>query len=301
MQRDKNAETFDIWADNNPIMEKAYEHGNIRIRKVNPASKLCILYFSGNGLYFPNDRETFEAVIGQKDRYEWERVSQSSHLKKRVGKEIFVRDIYKQWYVQGINKTLDSADKLAEYLKKETEGYRVVTAGNSAGGYAAVLFGLLLKADVVFDFSGQFEIESLVDTEGFFLKKYRQCPSKTRYYNLVPMLKKSRVPVMYFYPCRCGNDIRQHSLVENIDNVYSFPFDLEEHGATMYGVNYPYIFTKSAEELKTLHGTLQGKPISQKKFLFQSAGKILGTWCLLRKSAEGIVRRAGSVAGWRII
>ena len=61
----------------------------------------------------------------------------------------FVRDVYKQWYLKGVNAEIDSIEKLYEFLKAETEGYQIVTVGSSAGGYAAVLFGYLLNATKV--------------------------------------------------------------------------------------------------------------------------------------------------------
>ena len=39
--------------------------------------------------------------------------------------------------------------KLTEFLKKETEGYDVVTIGSSAGAYAAIICGSLLHSKMV--------------------------------------------------------------------------------------------------------------------------------------------------------
>ena len=52
---------------------------------------------------------------------------------------IFVRDMWKQWYINGINQKIDSVEKVIEFLRTETENMRVTTVGNSSGGYMATL------------------------------------------------------------------------------------------------------------------------------------------------------------------
>jgi pimeloyl-ACP methyl ester carboxylesterase len=73
-------------------------------------------------------------------------------------KRLFVRDLRQAWYHRGIpghGTTLTSvADALRELLARH-EVDRLVVTGNSAGGYAALLFGTLLRADVVLCFAPQ--------------------------------------------------------------------------------------------------------------------------------------------------
>jgi hypothetical protein len=86
---------------------------------------------------------------------------------KNAGKLIFVRDIFKSWYVCGISDRYSSIDDMIDFLKEETKGYKVITVGNSAGGYMAVLAGVLLGAERVFNFSGQYSlriIENCIET-----------------------------------------------------------------------------------------------------------------------------------------
>ena len=40
---------------------------------------------------------------------------------------IFVRDMWKQWYINGINQKIDSVEKVIEFLRTETENMRVTT------------------------------------------------------------------------------------------------------------------------------------------------------------------------------
>jgi hypothetical protein len=73
-------------------------------------------------------------------------------------KRLFVRDLRQAWYHRGMPEygtTLASvADGLGE-LVAEHEVDRLVMAGNSAGGYAALVFGTLLRADTVLSFAPQ--------------------------------------------------------------------------------------------------------------------------------------------------
>ena len=73
-------------------------------------------------------------------------------------KRLFVRDLHQAWYHRGMpghGTTLTSvADSLGELVARH-EVDRLVVTGNSAGGYAALVFGTLLRADVVLCFAPQ--------------------------------------------------------------------------------------------------------------------------------------------------
>jgi pimeloyl-ACP methyl ester carboxylesterase len=73
-------------------------------------------------------------------------------------KRLFVRDIHQSWYQRGIpgdGSTIDeTAHALAELISRHGVR-RLVTAGSSAGGYAALVFGTLLEADTVLSFGPQ--------------------------------------------------------------------------------------------------------------------------------------------------
>ena len=100
----------------------------------------CAIYFSSNDIYYPNLEGIFTKRIVNKNFYEW------YHTRiNRASKHIFIRDVFKQWYLAGINAKIDSPEKLAAFLKQETQDYtNVITLGSSAGGYAAILYGSLI-------------------------------------------------------------------------------------------------------------------------------------------------------------
>lgn len=100
-----------------------------------------------------------------KDRYEWYNLRV-----QRASKHIFVRDVYKQWYATGLNKSIPDVDSMLFFFQKECEGYNeIVTVGSSAGGYAAILLGTKLKASVCFSFNAQWELFSSVERNGIII------------------------------------------------------------------------------------------------------------------------------------
>jgi hypothetical protein len=73
-------------------------------------------------------------------------------------KRLFVRDLLQAWYHRGIPGHGATIEEASASLGELLAGHgvrRLVTAGNSAGAYAAMLFGTLLGADVVLGFAPQ--------------------------------------------------------------------------------------------------------------------------------------------------
>lgn len=81
---------------------------------------VCAIYFSSNDIYFPNTEEIFRKRIVEKNFFEW------YHTRVKARKHIFVRDVFKQWYIEGINTIINSPEKMEEWLKTETLGYQVI-------------------------------------------------------------------------------------------------------------------------------------------------------------------------------
>jgi len=73
-------------------------------------------------------------------------------------KKLFLRDIRQAWYQDGVPGFGNTVDEIATHLKGQIAqqgSNRVVMIGNSAGGFAALLFGWLLEVDEVIAFSPQ--------------------------------------------------------------------------------------------------------------------------------------------------
>ncbi|HLL92452.1 MAG TPA: hypothetical protein VK252_05885 [Solirubrobacteraceae bacterium] len=80
-------------------------------------------------------------------------------------KRLFVRDLRQAWYHRGLpghGTTLASVTQTLRELISANEVQRLVVTGNSAGGYAALLFGTLLGADTVLSFAPQTTLDMSV-------------------------------------------------------------------------------------------------------------------------------------------
>ena len=238
---------FDI-----PEMCTAYrEQLNYKIINQNQDNQLCIIYFSSNGLYYPNTSEVFQKTILTDNRFEWEK-----NILPSARKVILLRDITKQWYWNGINTTLNSIEKVADFLHAETTGMEVTCVGSSAGGYAAVLFGYLLGASRVFAFSGQFSLKGSLTNEQIPLNptivKLHSMPEFSNYFELMDSVKQGATPVFYFYPALSEMDIEQADFVKSFENIYPFGFALSIHGETCYPINFLNLFSMPTNSLIAL-------------------------------------------------
>lgn len=248
-------ENLELWQSSK--MEEAYAGQNYKEIVWNKSNKICIIFFSSNGLYYPNTMHEFERSIIREDRYEWESTAVSSEIQQYAGKVILVRDVYKQWYVKGINHTYNSIDMLLALLIRLTEGYEVVTVGSSSGGYAAVLFGIVLRAKKIYSFSGQFSIEDEVK-DYYWLSKYSEYADRACYYNLSNFLVGNNIPIFYFYPAKCDQDIMQYNLIKANPSINIFALDCSIHGKTLNSDDMPWLLSRNVETLKWLCHKFKG-------------------------------------------
>jgi hypothetical protein len=259
---------FDI-----PEMMNVYtNHRNYEIIDFNNEDDRCIIYFSSNGLYYPNNPETFHHEIIENNRFEWKR-----NIPQFVKRVIFLRDVTKQWYWGGINANINSLEKLAFFLGQQTCGLRVICIGNSSGGYAATLFGCILNASHVFNFSGQYSLLHQLQTDysrelNPTLVKYENSKDYQKYLSIVRYVKTSHTPIFYFFPAKCDQDIEQNKLVENIKSVYEFKFDTKVHGSTCYEINFLDIFCQSRENIQQIHLDNKNSLISPLLFSIKISG-----------------------------
>lgn len=114
-------------------------------------------------------------------------------LKNIPTKKIFVRDPHMLWYHKGIPGIGSNVDEIADYLKgilHQANPKRTLMVGNSAGGYAAILFGVLTEADEVHAFVPQ---SKLLNKNDFRNKKnldklHSQVGTENKYYDLNSLL-----------------------------------------------------------------------------------------------------------------
>lgn len=208
----------------------------------------CAIYFCSNDIYYPNTKEIFQKRIVDKNFFEW----YHSRISKAY-KHIFIRDIFKQWYLAGINKNINSPKKLIEFLKKETYGYKVITIGSSAGGYAAILYGSFINTQYILAFNPQYELKSLLErsSEAINPLLFRIKDERIQYFDIIAYINRQNI--FYFYSNASKWDIEQNKhLIKVIPNLYKITFNTKHHGIPFLKVALPKVLNLNIEKLKSL-------------------------------------------------
>lgn len=249
-------------------------------------NKNCLIFFSGNGIYYPNSEEVFDEVIVKNDRYEWENIAKSPLINKNCARIIFVRDVLKQWYVEGISEKNNSIEKVFELLKKLADGYAIETCGNSAGGYAAVLFGCLLKAKKIFTVSGQFFLPEPDVSRGLLLK-HRNDSEYSRWYNLKKLTEHYAGKIVYIFPVKCQQDKNQYNFIKGVANICYVPVDSASHGMGLMNLNYQYLFFNDSNRfekflIKSEHAKNIGGGYRRLDLLYKTIGFFEATKVVLK-------------------
>ena len=257
----------------NAVEECWHKELNYCVQDYNISNKRCLVCFSSNGLYVTNTAAVFKEKIIKDERYEYKNVTNHKRVHNKFGRIIFVRDVWKAWYARGINEQEDSIDKLLIKLSELTDGYQVVTVGNSAGGYMAVIAGIHLKAEKVLCFSGQFKLEMAWRKD--ILEKYKEDSGRSKYYDITELIKQSDTQIIYFYPAKSEPDIQQAEKIKDYDNVIRFPFDYTTHAQTVAPYNYKFLFEISPERYRKISCMLHGRRVKATEFLIIT-GKVSG-------------------------
>lgn len=267
-----------VFQTDSEIVQQVYQNSNNYLIEydTNGDKDYCAIYFCSNDIYFPNNEEIFQKRIIEKNFFEW----YHSRIKK-ARKHIFVRDIFKQWYLAGINQKINTPDKLLFFLEKETKGYQLITIGSSAGGYAAILYGSLLCAKQVLAFNPQFEIESLLkrSSENKDPLIFRIKDNRTRYFNTIPYINKD-TDIFYFYSNASQWDIEQNKRIKISSKIHKIVYKSHHHGIPFLKVALPIVINLNTEKLIEL----SKKCHSPILFTIQMVG--------IRRTFQGLIQQA---------
>lgn len=207
----------------------------------------CAIYFSSNDIYFPNNETIFRKRILEKDFYEW----YGSRIEKAY-KHIFIRDIFKQWYLTGINIEIDSPEKLLEFLRKETSNMKIITIGSSAGAYAAILYGIQLNAERIMAFNAQFELESslIKVNEKIYPLVYRlRTTDRRKYYDLKNIVDIDSPTIYYFHSVASAWDKMEIRHISNCRKINIIRFNTAHHGIPFLKVALKKVLNSDNSEL----------------------------------------------------
>ena len=240
---------YSFQVDADIVQRTFHEMPNYLIEYSTEASskEYCAIYFSSNNIYTPNEESAFKYRIVEKNSFEWYGLRM-----KKAYKHIFVRDIFKQWYLKGINAEIDTPEKLCSFLIKETQGMKVICIGSSAGGYAAILYGSLLKAERVIAFNAQFELRSLLSREDEAKNPlvYRVLNTEyEKYLELPSVANMANTEVFLFQSTMSKWDILQDKYIKDTLPIHKIRFRTSIHGVPFLKVAIPAIYDMDSSKL----------------------------------------------------
>ncbi|SFF07740.1 hypothetical protein [Spirosoma endophyticum] len=245
---------FVFHADSTEIVSFFRDNSNYIIEhdsEIEQNEKFCAIYFSSNGLYDPNTADAFNYQVVRTNKYEWYRTRV-----EKATKHIFLRDIKKQFYLNGINEQLNSVEKLFYFLQIETKGYKVIAIGSSSGGYAAVLFGSKLNAEIIYTFNGQFSLFKYLDRSSELddpiLFRERNNPLINRFFSINSYIVNPKA-VFYFYSCWSKIDIEQYTTIKDLGLQVIF-FKTSHHGIPFLKSTLSHVINMKRCYLDTLVG-----------------------------------------------
>ncbi|MGH7884200.1 MAG: hypothetical protein ACRENO_00740 [Thermodesulfobacteriota bacterium] len=149
--------------------------------------------------------------------------------------KIYLRDLSQTWYHSGLRGITENIDDTVSFLRSkidESGANKIVVVGNSMGGYAAILFGILIKADIVQAFSAQ----TTIDNENFFRNKKKLQNDHNnfsdKYFDLKKLIKcnNNKVKINIYYDSKDRFDNFHAMYLDSLQNVTLHSFNGSGHG-----------------------------------------------------------------------
>ncbi len=258
-------------SQNESVRAEYLKGPNYRIDGDPSKTRTAALYFSSNGLYYPDDISVFDEMI-RKERYEW---SDARNRIERASKMIYLRDLQKQFYLEGINESLPDLRFLGNFLRTETRGDQVVTIGSSAGGFAAIALGCDLNADMIYSFSGIITLNRYLQgnpEENPLVQRHRDDPAVSDYYDLTGRIRASNSDIFHFYSHYCEEDRIDYERVKEAPHFHPFSFDSNVHGITFHKFVLTHLLNMPKEDLIKLSEHYRGHLINPFDFALNVCG-----------------------------
>ena len=179
------------------------ETTNISYVKIGNNSKNLIVSFAGNG---PAEKDFFQRKTSLMElKYE------------RNDFDILYLRNQRGWYLGGLKGIGKNINCTIAFLKREFAKYdKVVCVGNSAGGYASLLFGSLLKVNEVIIVNGQTDLQYVKNKLNHpnLIKRSKECPATWSKYNKIVNVLNENVLYNVFYKgdenCVKNSDLALH-------------------------------------------------------------------------------------------
>ena len=201
------------------LAEKNSKHA--RFYENNQSDTLLIAFAGNAGLY------------GGMPTFEFHNIMEDIPVNK-----LFLRDPHKMWYQNGVPGIGETIDEIADWLRFFASYHhieRIVTVGNSGGGYAALVFGILLQVSEVHAFVPQ---ARLIDPEDSHrserIRKIQSDPGCICQHldirKLILKTKSIKRPKINIYYCTNDLiDVQHVNRIKDIKNINVFGFNHGGH------------------------------------------------------------------------
>jgi len=247
----KNSDIFQIDSD---AVKHALSHlENYKViysDRTGADKNCCVIYFSSNEIYYPNTGKSFNESIIKKDKYEWK-----NNLLPHAGKHILVRDIQKQWYINGISAKCNTPALLLEKLRELTDGYNVFTVGSSAGGFGALLYGSLLGAKKIYAFNAQMDLKVIMKSSDELIDpllfRYQSDQVIAPFFNVSAFLRDD-IEYFYFQSANSQMDLDQYEACTKKELLNRIQFSTSNHGFPFLRHDLKHVFAMSPDKLLEL-------------------------------------------------
>ncbi|MBL3527814.1 MAG: hypothetical protein JMN27_09600 [gamma proteobacterium endosymbiont of Lamellibrachia anaximandri] len=149
--------------------------------------------------------------------------------------KIYLRDLQQVWYQSGVSGISTNIDETASYLRNiiDKNGIKKVAVfGNSMGGYAAIIIGVLINASSIHAFSPQ----TFIHIPGYIRNRDRISfvheKFSDKYFDLKPTVKSHchRCNVNIYYDGSEMLDSIHAMHLGDIENISLHPFSEGGHG-----------------------------------------------------------------------
>lgn len=255
------------------VWQKWRNNNNFIVKDNKNDSKKCLILCSDNGLFHPFTEQSFVEKIVESDKYQFLRITDENIFKKKFARIIYIRDIWRSWYLLGLNEQIDSIDKIIDKMRELTEGYEIIVAGVSSGGYMSTILGCKLNAKTVFSFSGQFCLKVWLKSRMF--PRFVNDPERSKYFDIVSLVQESDVNIYYFYPFYNkldGLQVAYISQFKDMDNLHIMSFNHGKHGRVITPHTFKYLFCMDNSKLNKIFDSYKGKKVSRYLFTIRVGG-----------------------------
>lgn len=256
--------------------------------------KYTYVYFTSHGLYYPTTIENFRNSVCALNYYEWKNISEDHRIKNKSAKAIYVRDIYKNWCIHGINGTCDSMDKLCELIKKLTNGEHVITVGSSAGGYMAIAVGTAIGADAIYALAPQVSITEYNKYHRVkYLEYYLKDENISSWLNLESRIEKYQGDLFYLFPANCEEDVAQYEVISGINNpcLHVLAVKYSSHGNPIYSVSLIKTLADPIEINRKFFMKMNGKTVTRFGYLTEKCGLFTSVVVIIGSKIKKIIKR----------